>query len=250
MFWNAILNAGLDILYPPHCIACDKSTRVLSGAMLCEACAGQLRHERFSPACRRCGAGTGIHGRDSCPQCVRRKPRFDGIVRVAPDGGLLGDMLRAYKFDGQVILEPLLVRLLAFELLGAGWLSRIDCVTWVPAHWSRRWLRRVYPAERLGRSVAAILGSKRRAMLRRTRRGRHQVGLSWHARRRNVRGVFDLRRSRGLRGMSVLLIDDVATTGSTLSACARTLKRAGVESVYAAVLLKVDSVTGGAQPGR
>ncbi|MGB0715371.1 MAG: ComF family protein [Phycisphaerae bacterium] len=232
----SLFKACLDLVLPPHCLGCD-----LPGVALCETCRQTLTQERQVPACKRCGGRAGLHGADRCAACRRRPPRFDGISRVAPDGGLLGELLRTYKFQNDLRLEPFLARMVTYTAMRAHWFRDIDCVACVPTHWMRRMTRPIYPAERFGKRLAGSAGLPSVTALRRRKRGRRQVGLSWSARRANVRNTFVVTLSKRIAGKTVLIVDNVATTGSTLSACAGALKRAGAAKVYAAVLLRVDS---------
>ena len=111
----------------------------------------------------------------------------------------------------------------------------------VPLHWTRRWRRGYNPAALLARGVARELALPilPRALVRR-RRGRHQVGLGRRDRLAALAGVFAARPSaaRHLRGRSILLVDDVVTTGATLEACAAALRAAGASPITALALTR------------
>jgi ComF family protein len=133
------------------------------------------------------------------------------------------------------------------DLLGAFWgmhcetqlaQAKADFVIPVPLHWWRRWRRGYNQSESLGRALAARLHLPcRPRWLRRTRNTPKQVEQTPAERQVNVRGAFRAMAKPELKGRSVLLVDDVLTTGSTASEAARTLKHdAGVERVVVAVL--------------
>ena len=111
----------------------------------------------------------------------------------------------------------------------------------VPLHWTRRWRRGYNPAALLAHGVARELALPilPRALVRR-RRGRHQVGLGRRDRLAALTGVFAARPSaaRHLRGRSILLVDDVVTTGATMEACATALRTAGASHVTAFALTR------------
>jgi ComF family protein len=107
----------------------------------------------------------------------------------------------------------------------------------VPLHWRRRFRRGYNQAETLAAAVARQLGVEHRpAWLRRVRPTASQVQLAESDRRTNVRGVFRAARGARLTGQTVLLVDDVLTTGSTAGEAARALRQAGAAAVHVAVL--------------
>ena len=113
-----------------------------------------------------------------------------------------------------------------------------EVVVPVPLHWRRRWRRGYNQSEALARPLAARLGLPCRASwLRRVRHTPEQTSQTAAGRRDNVRGAF---RARGaeLRGRTILLVDDVMTTGSTAAEAARTLREAGASRVVVAVLTR------------
>ena len=115
---------------------------------------------------------------------------------------------------------------------------RIDGVVPVPMHWTRRLARGASSADTLARGVAAAMGVPFRPLLVRTRSTRMQNELPAGGRRANVRDAF--RAAKGSAGRRFLLVDDVTTTGGTLSACRAALAAAGAEAVYAAAVARAD----------
>jgi len=118
---------------------------------------------------------------------------------------------------------------------GADALSGADVVVPVPLHRSRRRTRGFNQAEELGRH----LGLPCRTVLRRVRATPSQTALPVAQRHRNVRGAFALARRGDVRGLRVVLVDDVCTTGATLEACARVLREAGAADVTAITAARV-----------
>ena len=117
--------------------------------------------------------------------------------------------------------------------------SAIDLVVPVPMHWLRRSLRGTSAADELARSVAAAIGRPWSRSLARHRATRMQNELPIEHRSGNVQGAF--RSRRRLDGAAILLVDDVFTTGSTLSACCRALSAAGAATVDVAVVARADT---------
>ena len=115
----------------------------------------------------------------------------------------------------------------------------IEPVVPVPMHWTRRLARGASSADTLAARVAAALGIPSRPLLVRTRSTRMQNELPASERRANVRHAF--RAGKGAAGRRLLLVDDVTTTGGTLSACRAALVAAGAEAVYAAAVARADA---------
>jgi ComF family protein len=164
--------------------------------------------------------------------------------------GQLRELVHLYKFRGRAgiawELGPLLGRLAEEELSGP--LKEAACVTHVPIA-PARWRERGFDqSELLARRTAEWLGLPFESLLERCKETSPQTGLPGHQRRRNLQGVFGLRSGReGIEGARVLLVDDVLTTGSTASACARALRKAGAEAVCVVSVCTV--LPGGADIG-
>src|SRR5262249_7330317 len=102
----------------------------------------------------------------------------------------------------------------------------------VPLQREREWKRTFNQAEIIARHMSNLSGIPCRLILKKSRKTRSQSSLSGNARRANLRGAFEMKSSESIPS-SVLIIDDVITTGATIEECARTLRRAGVKRVYA-----------------
>ena len=254
----------IELVYPARCLACGTwrdlepipprlggmakhgaavphgDTLVASGP-LCGECAKVIEPEREEPTCPTCAASVAPYevslGR--CGQCRGRSLRIAGTVRVGIYRTLLGQLLRAYKYEGREELQTLLGGWLAEAIHNAPWRDRIEAVVSVPTHWKRRFNRPFHAADALASHVAGRTGRPNVSVLRRVRAGPHQIGLSPTERTANVRGAFALRKGVTLRDARVLLVDDVKTTGATLEECAKVLRRGGAAEVYAAVVLRV-----------
>jgi ComF family protein len=154
--------------------------------------------------------------------------------------GALRAIVHALKYGRRrSVARPLAARM---QLRGAELLEDVDGVVPVPLHWRREMHRGFNQARELARFLdRPILDA-----LVRSRYTRPQVELAADRRQANVRGAFRLRsqwraRRRQIRGSTLLLVDDVSTTGATLEACAVVLKEAGASSVYALTAARVVS---------
>ena len=158
-------------------------------------------------------------------------PSFDRARSFGTYEGDLRKLIHLMKYDGMRPLAKELGRRLAETAKG---FEEVDFLVPVPLYRWRWWRRGFNQAELLSAAIARATGIPARPrLLRRTRATESQAGLSNHRRRVNVAGAFAAPRPREVRGRRILLVDDVMTTGATLDACAKALKRAGAEYVGA-----------------
>ncbi len=236
------------MVFPTDCAVCGEELTEAGSTSVCEACWASL--EPWGGAiCASCGLplATSEGGEVAsllCGECRTGARAFDGARSFGLYAGALRQIILLLKFQRQERLGQRLGALLAplwasFEKLDDAWLIP------VPLHASRQQERGFNQAELLARGLVHGLdraGKARprlaRKALRRTRPTLPQTGLSIAARRENVRGVFSASDAKLLRGRAIVLIDDVMTTGATLSECAATLKRAGAERVLALTLAR------------
>ncbi len=233
----------LDLAFPPCCAYCLADIYEGSGpVLLCDGCQTLLAQPRTA-CCEKCGAETadGLDTSQGCPRCRSRRFRFSRVVALgAYDDHLRAAVLRC-KHATQETLAAALAALL-WERAGLQLASgRFDVVTPIPMFWGRRLLRGANSPEVLAEVLARRLGIPALRMLWRRRITRPQAGLSARARFENLRGAMAFRRSFDCRGRSVLLVDDVMTTGATCHEAALALHRAGAEEIVVAVLARANA---------
>ena len=212
----------------PVCAECLRKVEPLSAEYFCVSC--RTPFQNAFPLDR--------NGR--CALCRGGLRGFDAAYCFGAYEGALRELIHIYKYGRVRTLDRPLGELLGRALARD---ERYDLVTEVPLHWRRRWQRGFNQAELLARELARRTGVRFAHALRRVHPTRAQAGLSNTARRRNVAAAFACRRKwrdGPLRGLRVLLIDDVMTTGSTAAACARALKQAGAARVTLATVARVD----------
>jgi len=226
------------LLYPPHCVACARPTAEDEDRYLCRACIDRIAFV-CEPACPKCGHELGPYA-DAGPRCsgCRNLPlRFDRAVAAAHHTGAVRDVVLAFKFAAQRHNAHPLSKLVVGRLGETDIPGQTQLIVPVPLH--RRRLRargfnqsRVL-AEELGDRLALPVAAN---VLRRVLDTPPlSQAMSVAARRQRVKGAFEARNAKMLSGRTVLLVDDVMTTGATAGACVRALKRAGARSVTVAV---------------
>ncbi len=207
----------LDLFIPPVCPGCGRE-----GELLCARCLKPLSRRLDEPA----GAPIGLPA-DLPPGILQLEwcAAFTGPVRAA---------LHALKYSGERRLAPLLASTMAERWRRAG--CGAELLVPVPVHASRRRERGFDQAEDLALACGRILSLPCRAALVRWERTAAQHALGRRERAANVGHAFAVRdqeAAASVRGRWILLIDDITTTGATLSGCAAALERAGALAVSA-----------------
>jgi ComF family protein len=208
----------LDLVLPERCVSCGRA-----GSLCCAACAGAI--ERLDgPLCARCGAPTSWPVA-RCRECEGRRIAFtQARAAVAYDASTRA-LVRAWKERGLRRLGDIAAAL-ALEVLEP---PPAAAVTWIPPVTDRLLERGHSTAEQFARELARRWELDRRPLLARTRFVAAQRGLGRPERRQNVRGAFV---ARGKVPGRVCLVDDVYTTGATVSAAATALRKAGAREVH------------------
>ncbi|MDQ2943981.1 MAG: ComF family protein [Candidatus Dormibacteraeota bacterium] len=220
----------LDIVLPPRCGGCR-----LIGSWLCGRCRARIRRLE-EPLCRRCGAEVesarkdcGCRSRLKSLSRLRSAVAYEGPVEMA---------LQRFKYHGWRRLAEPLALLMAEQLVVEGLAARWAVA--VPLHRSRLRQRGFNQSELLAGELRKRLAlNKPPGKLVRIRPTPPQVGHDRRWRLENVRDAFEW-RGAALNGNAILLIDDVATTGATLEACATALRAGGSGSVMGVSVARVN----------
>lgn len=228
------IRALISLLYPPTCAVCVAP--VGFAAYLCDACAAKAPRIK-PPFCHTCSepfAGA-ITDTFSCANCAHRVLHFEAAVAAYRSRGVVRKLVHNFKYQHHLHLRHPVADWLA-ETLADPRLQgrRFDRVIPVPLHPARERERGFNQAELLAELFAARAALPMKNDLERLRYTTTQTAFDRAERMENLRDAFRLRKMADVRGLRVLLIDDVLTTGSTLSECARVLKAGGAISVHAA----------------
>jgi ComF family protein len=243
------LKSLIDLIYPPQCPICraflQDQVSVLDAQDLpfCEACFKDFT-KITSPICSLCGRpfSDGSEQDRLCEDCLRKRPSYDMARAPYLYDGALMKAIHELKYAQKSHLADSLGLLLA--LFAQSWTQEMkgSLVMPVPLHPRRLRARGFNQSLLLARCVAAKAGAELDFLsLRRTRFTKPQTELSSQDRRKNVRKAFEVVKPEAVKGKTIVLVDDVATTGSTLNECARALKRAGADRVLCLVLARTST---------
>lgn len=215
---NAIAAWLCDLLYPPKCMLC-----------------GRLLRDSEAVLCGRCG-----HELPEWDDAPRRVPGYERCAAAfVYEEPIRGSILR-FKFHGMQTYAVQFARWMAVRVRGELRTS-FDFVTWTPCSRRRRWSRGFDQAELLAKALARELDLEARPTLEKFRHRPPQSKTKTAAKRRaNVQGAYRLLPGADVRGRTVLVVDDILTTGATLGECGRILRQAGAKALYAAVIAAVN----------
>ena len=231
---SELFQAAVSLLYPATCAICRKHIR--AGEYLCDGCEAKLIRI-VPPFCQKCSEPFegSINTTFACANCAHRTIYFDAAVAAYRGRGIVRDVIHEFKYNRQIHLRHLLARWVSAALDDERLRNyQFDVMVPVPLHSARQRERGFNQASLLANLVSRHTSIPCRHLLKRIRYTTTQTALDRSERMENLHNAFRLRKNADVRGLRVLLIDDVLTTGSTLGECARVLKGAGAISVHAA----------------
>jgi competence protein ComFC len=220
--------SGLDLIFPPTCGGCGRL-----GARWCETCQQNIV-PLPEPICEVCGEPQNTSG--ICSECAASRPPYRALRSWVVFKNPIQNALHKLKYRRDMGLGDALAPSLAKFVDALAW----DIDTLVPIPLSQqRFSERGYNQVALIAQPLALLNSWQYApkALRRTKHTRSQVGLSARERQGNVQGVFAASHQL-VKDKSVLVVDDVSTTGATLASASQALMEAGAKQVYALTVAK------------
>ncbi|MBO4492341.1 MAG: ComF family protein [Lentisphaeria bacterium] len=220
----------LRIFVSLECPVCGGVPFDGSPNMLCRECLSGIRFLK-PPFCPSCG-GEYRGFLEVCPECLAgKKKRWDGAVAAFAMTGTIKELLHSCKYQGQPELARVIGDLAYMAVCDR--LPKTDCIVPVPLHWSRALKRGFNQSACIAERLSAHTGVPcEPGLLKRVRFTGQQAKLGRKERLSNLSRAFSVPDSTNVKNRAILLVDDVMTTGATLSAATQALKRAGAGAVY------------------
>lgn len=245
-----LCRSAYRFVFPPACPLChdevEATSREVDGRLvtpiLCNDCSAEIIPS-LSNRCLKCGVSIGpyVSSENGCPHCRNRGFRFERVIQLGDYAGLLRDACIRGKSTHTQPISAALANLL--------WLTRretfdaiqSDLVVPVPRFWTRRLTQSHHQAETISRVLARRLQVPHaRTLLHKTRMTPDQSELTASQRRLNLRGAFAVRFGKHqLADRTILLVDDILTTGTTANECTKAILKAGAKRVIVATIAVV-----------
>ncbi len=212
----------INVVYPPKCIFCQKL----------------LDHDVALHICPACYAKLPIIGKVVHKTSPDEDENYcDGVISIFEYTGMVKESLIRFKFYNKPSYYRTYAKLLADKIGKISDANKYNMVLSVPLHKHKEFSRGYNQAYLISKALSRILRLPERShLLKRDRYTEAQSLLDKQKRNQNVRGAFTVTKPTKVRGCTILLVDDILTTGSTLEECSRVLKQAGAERVFAVVV--------------
>jgi len=227
-------NPLVTLVYPDVCQVCQAEKATAADGYVGMNCRKEIRFI-LPPSCERCGLPFegAVMDTFECGNCREMNLHFSHARATVAAQGMVLDVIHRWKYSRALWFEPFLTELLLREAVPALREETWDLIVAMPLHRDKENEREFNQAQHLAQALARATGLPvARDLVRRTGATYTQTKLSRSERVKNMQGAFERgQQARQARGCKIVLVDDVLTTGSTASACAQTLKRAGAASV-------------------
>lgn len=225
----AIGKTILDLVFPRRCVVCDEITDKI-GEFVCEKCRSKIIYIK-EPVCMKCGKQLKREEQEYCRDC--EKGRHSYIRGTALyDYGSMADSIFRFKYAGRMEYASFYGRDLYEKK--AKWLSMVrpDVLLPVPAHPSRKRKRGYNQAELIAKELSGYLGIPvNTTLVERVKKTQPLKNLTLGERQNNLKRAFKIRRN-DVKLNTIVIIDDIYTTGSTIDSIAQVLRKEGITDIY------------------
>ena len=223
----------LDLIYPRRCPVCDKAVKPF-GSLICEECTRKIKYVK-APYCQKCGKELRDKRAIFCHDCAHKEHKYDrGMALFSYPS--VADSIYRFKYQGRQEYAAYYAERMA-RVLGEKILSlHPDALVPVPIHSSKKRVRGYNQAEVLAKELGRILNIPvETKLIKRVRKTVPMKELSVGERQNNLKKAFKICHN-DVKLITVVIIDDIYTTGSTIDAMAYELRQAGVKHIYFAAL--------------
>lgn len=201
----------LNLLYPLHCLGCQTPLEAMNELHLCEHCIASINHNAMPP-----------FELDDLPVLAYSACIYDGALK---------ELVHQFKYRGKTVLAKIFSKLMINHIKDNPEIADVDLVTVVPLHKERLREREFNQSLLIANPISKEYFIMLTNTLEKTRKTRYQNELLKSERLKNLKGAFSVSLKADIKDKNILLIDDVMTTGSTLSECAKILLGGGAKNV-------------------
>lgn len=228
---NMLISRLLDILFPPKCSFC-KTIIKHNKYCLCNECLKDIRF--IKNGCDICGKSKPTGYKEICPNCIVTKHFFDKCVSVFEYRSQVKSAIIRYKFFGKREIAKTFAKMLEDKISR---FEDIDYITSVPLHAAKLRIRGFNQCDLIARILSKDLDLKfDNKILIKTKDTKSQSLLNRGNRLKNLKNAFEILDTSKIANKNILLIDDIYTTGATVSECAKCLKQGGANKVFVLTL--------------
>lgn len=220
----------LDLVFPPRCWICGTLTEEL----VCLDCL-ELICFIEPPLCSHCGKPTYLET-DSCRECWNKGFQFSVARSLGVFNGVLRDAVHQFKYQNGRKLASFFTCLMTEKISSDFWAC--DQLTFVPLCREKEWERGYNQARLLAENIGRAIERPCHSTLRLIKQTKDQSKLPPDERRKNVREAFSITDGRSVKNKTVILVDDVFTTGATVNECAKVLIKGGAAEVKVATIAR------------